>query len=141
MTRYILDTDHLSLFQRGHESLKTHFVALAPEQLAITIVSVEEQFRGRLAQVRRANLPEERVNAYYWLSKTVEFLRHFTILPYDAAAEAYFQTILAHKIRIGVQDLKIAAIALSQQATLLTRNKKDFGRIVSLSIEDWSSQI
>jgi tRNA(fMet)-specific endonuclease VapC len=35
-------------------------------------------------------------------------------------------------------DLKIAAIALTQDATILTRNQKDFGQILNLKIEDWS---
>jgi tRNA(fMet)-specific endonuclease VapC len=36
-------------------------------------------------------------------------------------------------------DLKIAAIALSHQATLLTHNLKDFGQIENLHVEDWTA--
>jgi tRNA(fMet)-specific endonuclease VapC len=35
-------------------------------------------------------------------------------------------------------DLKIAAIAIANQSTLLTRNIKDFSQISNLSIEDWT---
>jgi tRNA(fMet)-specific endonuclease VapC len=35
-------------------------------------------------------------------------------------------------------DLKIAAIVLTHNATLLIRNQKDFGQIQGLKIEDWS---
>lgn len=135
---YVLDSDHLSVFQRGHEPLKNRILTLSPEQISITIISVEELLRGRLAQVRRAAQSDARVRAYYWLSKTLDFLCGFPILKYDSHAEAYFQNFLDRKIRIGSQDLKIAAIALSQQATLVTRNRRDFERIPSLKIEDWS---
>lgn len=34
-------------------------------------------------------------------------------------------------------DLKIAAIAITQQAMLLMRNSRDFGQITTLQSEDW----
>lgn len=135
---YVLDSDHLSLHQRGYEALLSHLSSVATAQICITIISVEELLRGRLAQIRRANQAYERVQAYYWLSKTFDFLGNFTVLPYDAHAEAHFQSFLDHKIRIGVQDLKIAAIVLSQSATLVTRNYRDFQRIPALQLDDWS---
>ncbi len=62
---YVLDSDHLSLHQRGHQPLKTHLFQVPAEQIAITIISVEELTRGRLAQIRRATKPHDRVQAYY----------------------------------------------------------------------------
>ena len=41
---------------------------------------------------------------------------------------------------IGTHYLKIAAICLAHDATLLTRNLKDFGQVPSLLVEDWSAQ-
>jgi tRNA(fMet)-specific endonuclease VapC len=35
-------------------------------------------------------------------------------------------------------DLKIAAIAISKKATLLTRNLSDFQNISGLQFEDWT---
>ncbi|MEO0886709.1 MAG: type II toxin-antitoxin system VapC family toxin [Cyanobacteria bacterium J06648_10] len=138
MTLYILDSDHLSLHQRGHEPLGKRLLATPPNQIAITATSAEELVRGRLSQIRRASKPQKRVYAYYWFTQTLDFLHGFTVLSYDAQAEARFQSLLDQKIRIGSQDLKIAAIALSKKATVVTRNRQDFERITGLLLEDWS---
>ena len=42
-------------------------------------------------------------------------------------------------IRIGAMDLKIASIALANNATLLSRNLKDFGKVPDLKVEDWAA--
>jgi len=138
MTLYILDSDHLSLYQRGHEPLWPHLSSVSPEQIAITIISVEELVRGRLAQIRRAKKPQEQLSAYYWLGETLDFLCNFTVFRYDSQAEAHFETFRAQKIRTGTQDLRIAAIALTRDATLVTCNQRDFEAIPSLKTEDWS---
>ena len=41
------------------------------------------------------------------------------------------------KIRTGSLDLKIASIAVAQNALLLTANTHDFEKIPGLKIEDW----
>ncbi|MCP4112735.1 MAG: type II toxin-antitoxin system VapC family toxin [Desulfobacteraceae bacterium] len=138
MIRYILDTDILSLHLRGHEQLKKNLLAVPPEQTGITIITVEEVIRGRLAQIRRALKPDDRLKSYYWLSKTFDQLCCFNVLKFDSHAEAHFQRLRTHKIRIGTQDVKIASITLSQNAILVTRNRKDFERVPFLKIEDWS---
>lgn len=60
------------------------------------------------------------------------------VLPYDAAAVAEFSRLRRQKIRVGTQDLRIASIALSKNATVVTRNTRDFVRVPNLKIVDWS---
>lgn len=101
MNLYLLDTDHLSLHQRGHEALRTHLFKVSPDQICISVISVEEMLRGRLAQVHRANDTQNRVQAYYWLSKTLDLLCGFKVLKYDPHAEAHFQDLHSKKYGLG----------------------------------------
>lgn len=51
---YVLDTDHLSLLQRGHLQVLAHLVGVPVDQPVVTIISADEQLQGRLALIRRA---------------------------------------------------------------------------------------
>ena len=121
------------LLSTRHQSLDQHLRTLSSDQIAITVISVEELVWGRLAQIRKATRPQERINAYHWFARALEFLHDFTVLGYDAQAETHFQFLFAQKIRIGTQDLKIAAISLSQGTTLITRNRRDFEQVTGFN--------
>ena len=43
MSRYVLDTDILSLYQEGHPGVRQHVASHRPDELSTTIISVEEQ--------------------------------------------------------------------------------------------------
>lgn len=133
----VLDTDILSLWERHPEQIEHRLVSFPLEQRAITIITVEEQLRGRLAEVKRANDSDRLIRAYGYLHKTLERLSKINILPFNKAAAAAFAQLRAQKIRIGVQDLRIAAIVLSSGGVLVTRNLRDFSRVPDLIIEDW----
>ena len=60
------------------------------------------------------------------------------MLQFDDASAAEFERLKRSRVRIGTMDLKIAAIALANNATVLTRNIKDFSRVPELRVEDWT---
>ncbi len=66
------------------------------------------------------------------------FPSSIAILPFDGAASVEYQRLQKLNLRAGTMDIRIAAIALAQKATLLTRNRIHFEKIPSLKIEDWS---
>ena len=137
MIQYILDTDHISLYQHGYPSISQKINSLQKEQLFVTIISLEEQLRGRLAVIRNPQnitLP----NAYRNFHTTYRFFSGMNILDFDHRALTHYQNLKKQKIRIGSQDLKIEAIALVQQMTLVTRNIKDFSQIPDLILADWT---
>lgn len=138
MTLWILDTDHLSLLQRGHPLIEQRISTINPDDIAITIISVEEQLYGRLNQIRRAKSSEILSTAYGFLRDTLSSFKDVNILDFDEAAASLYETLLERKIRIGTQDLKIAAIVLSRDGVLVTRNQRDFAKVPNLVLEDWS---
>lgn len=139
MTLWILDTDHLSLLQRGHPTVEQHIRSINLNDIAITIISAEEQLYGRLNSIRRAKSPEPLMTAYQGLKETLDDFRKANILDFSAAAIALYQDLMRQKIRIGTQDLRIAAIALSVNGILVTRNYRDFTKVPNLNLEDWST--
>ncbi|MEG4808428.1 type II toxin-antitoxin system VapC family toxin [Microcoleus sp. F8-D3] len=140
MTLWIFDTDHATLFQQGHPQIVQRVSKVNPKDIAITIVTFEEQMYGRLNRIRRATSGDEIISAYASLRKTINYLTDFELLDFDRESQHYYMEFLRQKIRVGTQDLRIAAIALSNSGILLTRNRRDFERIPGLRFEDWSVQ-
>jgi tRNA(fMet)-specific endonuclease VapC len=112
---YLLDTDHLSLWQRGTtegERIRERVRQLAPDDYGITIVTYAEQAKGWLASVAQAQTQETEVFAFRKMQQSLRFCTAFAIWGYT--------------------------IALANGATLLTRNTQDFSRIPNLRFADWS---
>jgi len=86
VTLFVLDTDHLSLYQRDAEPLLSKLLSHPPDELAITIVTVEEQLRGRLAQIRKATTAAHLNECYRWLGETVDQLARLPVLYFDDKA-------------------------------------------------------
>ena len=136
----VLDTDHFSLIERPNntESLRLRYrlEQAVDRDVATTIVSYEEQSRGWLAYVARARSKSEQLDAYSRLSKHLNAYREFKVLDLDDAAfDRYL--VLKRDLNVGPMDLKIAAIVLAHDATLLSRNLKDFEQVPGLKVENW----
>jgi tRNA(fMet)-specific endonuclease VapC len=136
MLRYLLDTDHLTLFQRGHAPVARRVALEPPDAIGISVVTIEESLRGRLAQLARAGDGPARIKQYMLLEQSIQLFAQFPIVSYDQDAETNFQQLRA--LRMGTQDRKIASIALAAQLILVTANRRDFARVPSLVLEDWS---
>ncbi|MCP4105709.1 MAG: type II toxin-antitoxin system VapC family toxin [Desulfobacteraceae bacterium] len=135
---FILDTDHISLFQRNHPTVVARISETPPDELATTVITLEEQVRGRLDRVRKAKNNEEIVRAYKNLLATFLYFQSISVIGFSENAQLIFKNLRKQKVRIGTQDLRIAAIALTHNATIVTRNRQDFISIPLLKIEDWS---
>jgi tRNA(fMet)-specific endonuclease VapC len=96
--------------------------------------------RGWMAYIARAKSLSQQIEAYRRLRGHLDNYRQILVVHFDAAAAAEFQKLRRARIRIGTMDLKIAAIARSRGATLLSCNLRDFQKVPGLLVEDWSSE-
>lgn len=116
----------------------TRFNSLPRGLVGTTAISMSEQMRGRLAVTHAARTFVALESAYNALLATHEYYCDFPVLPFDAESAAVFQRLTARRLHIGTHDLRIAAIALANDATLVTSNRRDFERVLELRIEDWN---
>ena len=93
--------------------------------------------KGLLAAIHREPDLTRQIPGYSELVDRIEFLAGFTILPWDADSVRLFIELRKSRVRCGTMDLKIAAITLAHDATLLTRNTVDFMHIPGLKYENW----
>jgi tRNA(fMet)-specific endonuclease VapC len=136
----VLDTDHLGEFEKGTSSaakqLKDRLHA-RDETVATTIISLEEMMRGWLAAIHRQRDSGKQILSYQRLARLLNVFSAWIVLPWDEGAVRHFESLRTAKLRVGTMDLKIASIALSCDATLLSGNLRDFEHIPGLRVEDW----
>lgn len=140
MSKYILDTDHVTLFQHGFPSVVERVNANRPN-IGVTIITVQEQVRGRFNLIKRAlqtGRPDRVALAYANLRQTVQYFCSIEIVDLSELAYDRYTQFRRQGIRIGTQDLLIGAIVLSEKAILVTRNQRDFAKIPGLVFEDWT---
>ncbi len=138
MTLYVLDTDSVTFQQAGRETVIQHLKAVPAQSVCTTIVTLYEQMRGRLAVINRIKKKNDLVYAYAKLQATLRYFSIINVLPFTSEAAHHLAKLKADKVRIGTQDLRIAAIVLSVNGILITSNRRDFDKIPGLVIEDWN---
>lgn len=109
------------------------------DSVAVTVSSVEEQIRGRLEIIRRHGGSSMQVAAYAAFQETRRYFASWQVVDFTQAAFEQFSILQQQRVRIGSQDLRIAAITLTSDALLVTRNTRDFAQVPNLRIEDWSA--
>jgi tRNA(fMet)-specific endonuclease VapC len=134
------DTDILSeLLLRN--VVYTQRADLIPAADKVVPVVALEELRGRLDGIRRAQAGRIKLSlerAYDLFRDAVEDTRPYRILPYTTAAHALVQQWQRAKIRVGVNDVRIAAICIDHGATLVTRNARDYAQIPGLTFDVWN---
>src|SRR5436309_2289860 len=89
-------------------------------------------------KARVSRLEQVVVQAYREMLMIESYYRDFELLAVDGSAQGRFVDLRGHKVRIPTMDLRIACVALVNNATLLTRNVRDFRQVPGLAFENWS---
>jgi tRNA(fMet)-specific endonuclease VapC len=137
---YILDTNPISILERrGPESepIITYLEEIPPSEIYVTVISYEEQIRGWMSVIAATKDTNAQVKYYNRLLKQLENYGNLSILPFDSASAIRFDELRKKHRRISSPDLKIAAISLVNNATLVTLNERDFRDIAGLKLESW----
>jgi len=107
--------------------------------MAVSVITVSELTQGWQAEINRQSRKGGPAlwDAYSRLAQLPGELTAVVILPYAADEEARFLAWRQAGVRIGTNDLRIAAVAASAGAVVVTRNRGDFGQVPGLECEDW----
>lgn len=138
----VLDTDAISLIQRG---TGPRFQALSKvlddsgDDVYVTVVSLDEQLHGAFREIASGDAAI-RIRGYRRLRDVALDYAGRPMLDYDDKAESIFNRLKGMKGRPATKDLRIASIALSHDATLVTGNMKDFERIPLLKLMPMAMQ-
>ncbi len=127
-----LDTDLLVGALREEERAKRKVEQLDQEgRHATTAVNAFELFYG----ASKSKMVEQNVREAHRLLSRLDLLP----LSLGSAEKAgvLFGTLELKGQPIGLRDAMIAGVALDHKLTLVTRNKKDYGRVPGLSLEEW----
>lgn len=135
----VLDTNHFSELVRGSPAghhLRSQ-IEVREAEVFVTVITAQETFEGWFALINRQKAGLAKTPAYTQFLKSMETLVKFTILPFDEDTAHIFERLREARVRVGTVDLKLAAICLAHDATLLTRNIVDFTKVPDLRVENW----
>lgn len=131
---YLFDTDSISQIINNRPSLSfiKRLAAVSPENQFTTTITVGELVYGAYKSSRPA----------YFLEKLEEMVwPNIHILSFDEDAARIYGKARAEMEKKGIAlsepDMRISAIALCHNLTVVTGNTRHFSRVPDLRVENW----
>ena len=129
MSKYLLDTNIISFYLKGDESLKEKVLSNI-DSIVISIISYYEIVSGL-----------QSINANKRITEFKKFCELVDIINLDkssiTASCQIYSTLKKSGNLIDDIDILIAGIALSNNLVMVTDNTSHFGRIENLKVENW----
>lgn len=136
MNRVLIDTDILSYYLKGYETVVGNFNKYLQQYdlIEISIITYYEIVGGLMAK-----------NAVKQLTVFENFVSDNLVVPLTEQSAKIsaelFSTLRQSGNIVDDIDLLIAGIAIENEMTLVTNNEKHFERIPRLKIENWNKHI
>lgn len=125
----VLDTDTISYYLRGSESVKDKFIQHQYE-LASTAINYAELLYGLKKRDNKKYLP-----------KVEMIFNNIKVYDFDKKSAKIFSTLKVDMQKKGIvvadMDLMIVSITLANGEELISNNLKDFEKIEILDVESW----
>jgi len=136
---YLLDTDTLVHLFARHPLVVRHLAANGRMFAVSTVISKVELLRGRHEFLLKAKDGQDLLRAQQLLDETEQSLEQVLILDVDAKSAEWFDRLRGQRAlrKVGRADLLIAGIVLAHDATLVSRNLRDFRRVPGLKVVNW----
>ncbi len=129
---YLLDTDVFTLAHLGkHQVGERIATARQNHEVAVSVVTRIEVLRGRFDAVVKAADAVALLRMQTLLHSSESYLSEFRLIPFTEESAREFERLAADKAvrKTDRNDLLIACIALTLDATLVTRNTKDYEKV------------
>jgi len=132
---YALDTNICIYYLNGdYPQVRVHLHQYRPSEIRIPALVLAELMVG----AERNPCRDDAVRA------TNAFVCQFEVIDFGKECAAAYAKIKAdlmrRSLKMGPNDLMIAASALALGATLVTNNTKDFARVTGLTLENWTDE-
>jgi tRNA(fMet)-specific endonuclease VapC len=130
---YLLDTNIVSYWMRGHEPLLERIKSHSPKDLSISAITLAEIYYG----IEKSPVKKKERRSKIEQIRSILEVHHFDEL--SAVAYGVIRAQLEKKgVVISERDLQIASIAVSKGLCLITHNVREFRRVEKLKLEDWA---
>lgn len=128
---FLVDTNVCIAWLKGERVVREAWLEVAPDEILLSaVVRAELLYGARRSQQVAANL--RRLDALFGA---------LTPAPFENRAADQYGVVRAQLAAagrlIGPNDLMIAATALAHDATLVTRNDREFTQVPGLRVEVW----
>ena len=133
---YILDTNIISYWMRGNQSVIQRIKQYSPSELSLSTISLAEILYG----IEKS--PIKKQERTLKIQHIASLLQLYPFDSYAASAYALIRTGLEQKgTPISERDTQIASVAMANKLILITHNMKEFLRVKNLHCIDWAENM